>query len=177
MSNVFDVPDESVPRPSRPAPPRPVPAGAGDDLPLFAYIAMAVLAGIAIVAGLSWGIPRAIGWAQYQDWSWLAQWVATITTPVHTYLADHPTGHLPTATVYTIWQATGLGALITAWAVGGTGPRLTWFCHGTVTVWIVWSATPDPGRPTAVGLTVLAWTILSTLALRGLSLRPAITIH
>ncbi|MFE0508533.1 hypothetical protein [Streptomyces sp. NPDC058964] len=36
---------------------------------------------------------------------------------------------------------------------------------------------PAPSRPVAVGLTVLAWAALSGLALRGLSLTPAVRVY
>ena len=39
---------------------------------------------------------------------------------------------------------------------------------------MVWSQTPATGREVATGLAVLAWTAASTLALRGLSLRPVL---
>nr|WP_237529030.1 YbfB/YjiJ family MFS transporter [Streptomyces sp. SID5469] len=39
---------------------------------------------------------------------------------------------------------------------------------------MVWSASPADGRTVATGIAVLAWTIASVFALRGLSLRPVI---
>lgn len=38
-------------------------------------------------------------------------------------------------------------------------------------------AAPADGRTIATGLTVLAWTAASVVALRGLSLRPAVYVH
>ncbi|WP_331741433.1 hypothetical protein OG760_37670 (plasmid) [Streptomyces sp. NBC_00963] len=38
----------------------------------------------------------------------------------------------------------------------------------------MWSAAPADGRTVATAIAVLAWTIASTLALHGLSLRPVV---
>ncbi|WP_327425671.1 hypothetical protein OG612_42655 (plasmid) [Streptomyces sp. NBC_01527] len=53
--------------------------------------------------------------------------------------------------------------------IGSTGARITWTVWGAASS-AVWGATPADGRTIATGIAVLAWTIASTLALRGLSL-------
>jgi hypothetical protein len=62
--------------------------------------------------------------------------------------------------------------------VGGffhsTGARVTYTLWGAVSIGMVWSASPDGGRTVAAGIAVLAWTIASVFALRGLCLRPVI---
>ena len=45
---------------------------------------------------------------------------------------------------------------------------------GAASIATVWTNTPADGRTVATGIAVLAWTIASTLALRGLSLRPVV---
>ncbi|MFD6113858.1 hypothetical protein ACFWG0_27645 [Streptomyces yangpuensis] len=42
---------------------------------------------------------------------------------------------------------------------------------------MIWTTTPETSRTVATGLAVLAWTVLSCFALRGLSLRPSVFIH
>ncbi|WP_329169422.1 hypothetical protein OG709_35795 (plasmid) [Streptomyces sp. NBC_01267] len=166
-----------IPPPRRPAPPRPEPIKAVNDIPTGAIITFAVLAIGALVIALAWGAPKAIGWSQHQDWSWATQWAATITDPVHAYLGAHTVGLPITATtVFIIWQAVGVGTLIVAWLSNGFGPRSTWLAYGAATVFMVWDASPAAGRTVAAGLAVIAWTILSSLALRGFSLRPVVNV-
>ncbi|WP_165953876.1 hypothetical protein [Streptomyces sp. 8K308] len=148
------------------------------------WIKAAVVAAGAIVVGLIlWGVLEVI--------AWIAGWtmptidlpdaprgtglVATLTTPIETYLQAHTAGLPVTATTaYAAWQLLGAGALVLGW-LGTTGGRLTWTAWGAASVAMVWHGTPDPGRPVATGLAVLAWTAASTLALHGLTLRPSIT--
>ncbi|WP_331745920.1 hypothetical protein [Streptomyces sp. NBC_00872] len=99
---------------------------------------------------------------------------AVVDQPVRSYIAQHSAGLAVSAsTLYTLWQLTGITALALAlgWLTRNQGVRLTWTVWGAGTVWMVWTATPHPGRTVAVGLTVLAWTLLSAFALRGLNLR------
>ncbi|MFC9916414.1 hypothetical protein [Streptomyces sp. NPDC127197] len=42
---------------------------------------------------------------------------------------------------------------------------------------MVWIGTPDPGRQVAAGVALLAWAVLSGLALRGLRLRQPAFVH
>ncbi|MES5824871.1 hypothetical protein [Streptomyces sp. RG80] len=99
---------------------------------------------------------------------------AVIDTPVRTYIAQHSAGlAVSGSAVYAFWQAVGLFGL-----VGGffhsTGARITYTLWGAASIGMVWSASPADGRTTATGIAVLAWTIASVVALRGLSLRPVI---
>ncbi len=184
MSDVTEEPREPKPEdnePTRPLPPlttqptpKPLP-GRTDDLPdgLIAVGVIAALVLLFVVA--AWGIPKAVDWARTQDWHQLTQWAATIDQPVHGYLAAHTIGLPITATTaYALWQAIGAGSLLVSVLTGSVGARLTWTCWGAGSVAMVWSQTPATGREVATGLAVLAWTAASTLALRGLSLRPVL---
>lgn len=94
---------------------------------------------------------------------------ATLTEPVHAYLAAHSEATPLTEPVaYALWQATGLTALAGGFLTRNNALRLTWIVWGALTVAAIWSATPDSSRPVAAGAAVLAWCLASTLALRGL---------
>ncbi|MGW1520768.1 hypothetical protein [Streptomyces sp. NPDC002287] len=97
---------------------------------------------------------------------------AVMDQPVRTYIAQHATG-LPVqgSTVYTLWQLTGIVGLVLGFLTRNNAVRALWAAHGAATVWMVWTATPDTSRPVAVALAVLAWTLLSAFAMRGLTLR------
>ncbi|MFH9568463.1 hypothetical protein [Streptomyces globisporus] len=101
--------------------------------------------------------------------------LAIVDQPVRTYIAQHSAG-LPIAasTVYTLWLATGIAALILGYFTRSNALRAMWTGWGAATVFMVWTATPDTSRTVAVALTVLAWTLLSALALNGLSLRRTV---
>ncbi|MFJ2094696.1 hypothetical protein ACIOEW_36385 [Streptomyces sp. NPDC087901] len=97
-----------------------------------------------------------------------------IDNPIRAYIAQHTAGlTVSSSAVYTFWQLTGLFGLIGGF-IGVTGARLTWVLWGAVSAAAVWSAAPADGRTVATGIAVLAWTIASTVALRGLSLRPVV---
>ncbi|QHC23237.1 hypothetical protein [Streptomyces sp. GS7] len=102
---------------------------------------------------------------------------AVIDQPIRTYLATH-TQHLAVSasTAYTLWQITGLVGLVGGFA-GSTGARITWTTWGAATTAMVWTTAPADGRIVATGITTLAWTLASVLALRGLSLRPLVHNH
>ncbi|MFF2927168.1 MULTISPECIES: hypothetical protein [Bacillati] len=169
---------ESEPRPNAlppGLPPRPQPIQAQDDVPPAVIAALVVAGLIGLFFLLKWLVPPAIDWASHQDWHQLIQWLRTIDQPVHDYLATHAAGlPLSAATAYTLWQFIGLGSLALGFLTGATGARLTWTTYGAATVAMVWTQTPATGREVATGLAVLAWTATSTLALRGLSLRPVL---
>ncbi|MDV9188189.1 hypothetical protein R6L23_08160 [Streptomyces sp. SR27] len=102
----------------------------------------------------------------------------TLTTPIRSFL-DAQAAHLPAlsgATVYTLWQATGLVGLI-----GGflriSGARILWTLWGTGSIWIVWTGSPAGGRILAAALAAAVWALASILALRGISFRPVIHNH
>ncbi|MFC8247573.1 hypothetical protein [Streptomyces chartreusis] len=99
---------------------------------------------------------------------------AVIDTPVRAYLAQHTSGlAVSGSTAYAFWQAVGLVGLIGGF-FHSSGARITWTVWGAATVAAVWSASPAAGRTVATAIAVLAWTIASAFALRGLSLRPVI---
>lgn len=97
---------------------------------------------------------------------------SVVDQPVRTYIAQHSAG-LPVAasTVYTLWLLTGIVGLVLGYLFRNNGVRALWSGWGAATVFMVWVATPQAGRPIAAGLAVLAWTFLSAFAMRGLTLR------
>lgn len=170
--------DRQPPRKPPAAPPRPAPIRTRNDIPPGALAMLAVGGVLTVVLVLAVALPRAIDWHQHQDWAWATQWAATVTDPIHTYLTTHTAGlPLTASSAVVIWQGVGLAALILAWLTGAVGARLTWIAHGVCTAAMVFDASPAAGRPVATALTILAWTIGSLFALRGLSLRPLIHIH
>ncbi|MFE7675819.1 hypothetical protein ACFU5N_26890 [Streptomyces albidoflavus] len=176
----LDTIDDSqrIPPPRRPAPPRPHPIKTTDDIPTGAIAAFGIVALVALLLILQWGIPNVIDWYDHQDWAWFTQWTATVADPVHAYLAAHTVGLPLTATsAFVIWLGVGIVSLVLSWLSGTAGARLTWTAHGVCSVAMVWDAAPADGRPVAAALAVLAWTIGSLFALRGLSLRPLIHVH
>lgn len=102
---------------------------------------------------------------------------AVVDGPIRTYIAVHSaTLPISASTLYTVWQGVGLFALIGGF-FRSSGARLTWTAWGAASVAMVHSAAPADGRTIATGLAVLAWTAASTLALRGLTLRPEVFTH
>ncbi|MFG3532761.1 hypothetical protein ACGF8B_39535 [Streptomyces sp. NPDC047917] len=102
---------------------------------------------------------------------------AVVDQPIRSYIAAHATTlPISASTVYTVWQAVGLFGLVGG-AFRSSGARLTWTAWGAASIAAVYSTTPADGRTIATGLAVLAWTAASTLALRGLTLRPSLFIH
>ncbi|MFJ3567206.1 hypothetical protein [Streptomyces diastaticus] len=103
--------------------------------------------------------------------------LAVVDQPIRSYIAAH-SASLPinASTVYTVWQAAGLFGLVGGFA-RSSGARLTWTAWGAASIAMVYSAAPADGRTIATGLAVLAWTAASTLALRGLTLRPTVFTH
>ncbi|MFD8621441.1 hypothetical protein [Streptomyces sp. NPDC059513] len=169
---------QRIPRPRKPSAPRTEPIRTVDDVPAGAIAAFAVVGIGAVILTLKWGVPKVIDWSHHQDWSWFTQWIATIADPVHAYLTAHTAGlPLTASSAFVIWQAVGVASLALSWLTGAVGARLTWIAHGTCSVLMVWDASPAVSRPVAAALAVLAWTIGSFFALRGLSLRPLINIH
>ncbi|MCP3771266.1 MULTISPECIES: hypothetical protein [unclassified Streptomyces] len=97
---------------------------------------------------------------------------SVVDQPVRTYIAQHSAG-LPVAasTVYTLWLLTGIVGLVLGYLSRNNGVRALWSGWGAATVFMVWTTTPQAGRPVAAALAVLAWTFLSAFAMRGLTLR------
>ncbi|GHH55585.1 hypothetical protein [Streptomyces candidus] len=97
-----------------------------------------------------------------------------VDTPIRSYIDQHSMGlSVSGSAVYTAWQLVGWFGLIGGF-LGSTGARITWTCWGAGSVLAVWSAAPADGRTVATSIAVLAWTLASTLALRGWSLRPIV---
>ncbi|MGC5041077.1 hypothetical protein ACLQ2C_36680 [Streptomyces sp. DT73] len=97
-----------------------------------------------------------------------------VDTPVRSYINQHTASlAVSGSAVYTAWQLVGFFGLIGGFT-GSTGARLTWTCWGASSAYAVWSAAPADGRTVATGIAILAWTLASTFALRGLSLRPVV---
>ncbi|MFI9365992.1 hypothetical protein ACIG5E_33815 [Kitasatospora sp. NPDC053057] len=101
---------------------------------------------------------------------------ATITHPVHAYLAAHTPAPLTAATAYGAWKTFGLAAGALACFSQAATWRLAWTSWSVATVAMVWSGTDPAGRPVAVGITTAALAAASALALRGISftLRPLV---
>ncbi|MFE4305035.1 hypothetical protein ACFRR6_03125 [Streptomyces sp. NPDC056891] len=58
-----------------------------------------------------------------------------------------------------------------------TGARILWTLWGSSNIWVIWTASPVGGRLLAAALAAAVWALASTLALRGLTLRPVIHNH
>ncbi|MFD8078188.1 hypothetical protein ACFV3E_36675 [Streptomyces sp. NPDC059718] len=103
---------------------------------------------------------------------------AVIDRPVRAYLAAGSQGLTVSAsTLYAMWQLTGLAALILGFLTRSNAMRLTWTVWGAATIGMVWAASPDGARTVATAVAVLAWTLTSTIALRGVRLRRRVTIY
>ncbi|MFE6939604.1 hypothetical protein [Streptomyces chartreusis] len=169
-------------RPTRPNPtmPRPAPIRTRRDISPGALAVGAVLGTVTLIFIVKWAIQKVIDWLVWfghQDWSWATQWAATVTEPVHAYLAAHASDLPVTATsAFGIWLGVGAASLVLAWLTKAVGVRLTWLAHGTATVFMVWENAPADGLTVAAALAVSAWTIGSFFALRGLSLQPVINV-
>ncbi|MFF4741272.1 hypothetical protein ACFY2W_36125 [Streptomyces sp. NPDC001262] len=94
--------------------------------------------------------------------------LASITTPVWSYLRTHTQGlAVSPTTAYSVWALTVLGTGVLSFATRSFGARLSWALTGAATGWMAWHGAPAVGREVAVGLTALAWALLSIPALRG----------
>ncbi|MFF1593140.1 hypothetical protein ACFVY0_34225 [Streptomyces sp. NPDC058286] len=94
---------------------------------------------------------------------------ATIDNPIRSYIAAH-CADLPISgsTVYTLWRFTGLFCLVAGFFTRSNGVRLTWTAWGAASIAMVWTTTLDTSRIVAAGVALLAWTLASAFALRGL---------
>ncbi|MEU4506806.1 hypothetical protein [Streptomyces sp. NPDC024089] len=102
---------------------------------------------------------------------------AVVDQPIRSYIATHAASlPISASTVYTVWQLAGLFGLIGGF-LRSSGARLTWTAWGAASIAMVYSTTPADGRTITTGLAALAWTAASTIALRGLTLRPSLFIH
>ncbi|MER5642345.1 hypothetical protein ABT095_36065 [Kitasatospora sp. NPDC002227] len=101
---------------------------------------------------------------------------ATITRPVHAYLAAHTPASLTATAAYGTWKTFGFAAGAFACFSQAATWRLAWTAWSIATVAMVWSGTDPAGRTVAVGITAAALATASALALRGItfSLRPLV---
>ena len=142
-------------------------------------ISAVVLAGLISMYGIGTTMidtVRALPWSTPTSYDHTGL-LATIDQPVRAYLATH-TQTLPitATTAYSTWQAVGVAAFLLGY-LRNTPARLAWTAWGVATVAMVWSATPEPGRQVAAGITVFTWTTLSLLALRGISFTRPVRVH
>lgn len=98
--------------------------------------------------------------------------LASITTPVWAYLQTHTAG-LPVggATAYAAWQLAVVTTAVLSFLTKSFGARLAWGVTGAATGWMAWHGAPAGGRDVALGLTALAFALLSIPALRGFRVR------
>lgn len=100
-----------------------------------------------------------------------------IDNPIRSYIGQHSASlTVSGSAVYLLWQLAGLFGLIGGFA-RSTGARVTWTLWGAASIAMVWSASPTSSRTVATAIAVLAWTLASMLALRGLRLRPRWIAH
>ncbi|MET9956281.1 hypothetical protein ABZ135_32705 [Streptomyces sp. NPDC006339] len=93
--------------------------------------------------------------------------LASITSPVWTYLRSHTQGLAVDArTAYAVWLLAVLSTGVLSCVTKSFGARLAWGLTGAATGWMVWHGAPATGREVAVGLTAIAWALLSIVALR-----------
>ncbi|NXY94484.1 hypothetical protein HYE82_08775 [Streptomyces sp. BR123] len=98
--------------------------------------------------------------------------LASITNPVWTYLQSHTAGLAVSApTAYGTWILTALGTGLLSFVTRAFGARLAWGATGAATGWMVWHGAPADGREVALGITVIAFAVLSIPALRGFRIR------
>lgn len=98
--------------------------------------------------------------------------LASITTPVWAYLQTHTAG-LPVTgpTAYAAWQLAIVSTGTLSFLTKAFGARLAWGVMGLATGWMAWHGAPAGGRDVALGLTALAFALLSIPALRGFRVR------
>lgn len=133
------------------------------------FSAIAALLGAWLLSHL---LPHVPGLTEMVD-----QVCATVDDPVRRYLSTHSQAlPITAATTYSIWKAVGFGSLLLGF-FHNRPARFIWTVWAATTVPMVWVATPGPGRPVATAVALLAWAVLSVLALRGLRLRPPAFIH
>ncbi|MEW2078783.1 hypothetical protein AB0941_35185 [Streptomyces sp. NPDC013433] len=101
----------------------------------------------------------------------------TVDGPIRVFLTEQA-AHLAVApgALYAFWQLTGLLSLVGGF-LGNAGARITWTLFGCSGLAMVWSASPVGGRAAATGLAAFMWALASTVALRGLTLRPIVHNH
>jgi hypothetical protein len=94
--------------------------------------------------------------------------LASITSPVWAYLRSHTQGlAIDARTAYGTWVLAVPVTGFLSFATKKFSARLAWALTGAATGWMVWNGAPAAGREVALGITVLAWSLLSIAALRG----------
>ncbi|MEU5403632.1 hypothetical protein ABZ348_30575 [Streptomyces sp. NPDC005963] len=148
-------------------------------LAVFSFIVLLFNDAIDVLLDAAHRILTAVPNVQVGDNTSTGVW-ATIDNPIRSYIAAHSAGlPISASTVYTLWQATGLFSLIAGFITRSNGIRLTWLAWGCAGIAMVWTTTPDTSRTVATAIAVLAWTVASAFAMRGLNLRPQVfsTVH
>ncbi len=140
---------------------------------VFSFVVLLFNDAVGVLLGAAHRILTAVPNVQVGDNTSTGVW-ATIDNPVRSYLAALP---ISASTVYTLWQVTGLFALIAGFLTRSNGIRLTWLTWGFAGIAMVWTTTPDASRTVATAVAVLAWTVASAFAMRGLNLRPRVFAH
>ncbi|MFJ9855289.1 hypothetical protein [Streptomyces sp. NPDC101150] len=141
-------------------------------LAAFSFVVVLIDGAVDVLLDIGHRTLTAVPNVQVGDNSPIGVW-ATIDNPIRSYIATHSVGlPISAATVYTLWQFTGLFSLIAGFVTRSNGVRLTWTAWGVAGLAMVWTTTPDVSRTVATGLAALVWTFASAFALRGLNLRP-----
>ncbi|MGW7319444.1 hypothetical protein [Streptomyces sp. NPDC054865] len=93
--------------------------------------------------------------------------LATIHQPVAAFLREHTVDLAMSANdAIELWAVLGVGAFVMGAFSRSLPARMLWSGWGVVTTAMVWLGTTPPGRAIAVGVTILAWTAASVVALR-----------
>ncbi|RJQ74221.1 hypothetical protein D5S17_23425 [Pseudonocardiaceae bacterium YIM PH 21723] len=90
-----------------------------------------------------------------------------VASPVHHWITAHTQG-VPISTHTAEWLYVLVGGVIFLAAISkNIGGQLMWLGYGAATTYMVWAATAEPlHRPVTAALVVLAWGLLSLLAVR-----------
>ncbi|MFE5096657.1 hypothetical protein ACFRCI_41685 [Streptomyces sp. NPDC056638] len=147
---------------------------AATAIAVFSFVVLLFNGAVDVLLDAAHRILTAVPNVQVGDNTSTGVW-ATIDNPVRSYIAAHSAGlPISASTVYTLWQVTGLFSLIAGFITRSNGIRLTWLAWGCAGIAMVWTTTADTSRTVATAIAVLAWTIASAFALRGLNLRPRV---
>lgn len=101
----------------------------------------------------------------------------TITDPVRAYL-DTQAGGVPLSAtqLWWLWLVAVIVLFLSASFLDSRGARLGWTLVGALTVAMVWAGSAVAQREIAAGVTVVAWSLLSVLALNGTSVREHVSV-
>ncbi|MFE7574686.1 hypothetical protein ACFU5Z_08110 [Streptomyces sp. NPDC057521] len=147
------------------------------SIAVFSFVVLLFNGAVDVLLTATHRILTAVPNVQVGDNTSTGVW-ATIDNPVRSYIATHSAGlPISASTVYTLWQITGLFSLLAGFITRNNGIRITWTCWGLAGIAMVWTTTPDASRTVATAIAVLAWTVASAFAMRGLNLRPRVFSH